>query len=172
MLRDLGDMPDEARIYIFVASRPLTPDEAREIVALFDAWLTLWSAANRCAASLTTSKWNGQVLYFAMDERPREARGIEGGLTGSDLDWLYRPLWTLESHVAPRVEVTPGLAVFVDGKLVPWGPAWRELYMNRQFNEDMQIITPCAVADWRAGRLVHRLGDDPQAAALIPPAKR
>lgn len=134
---------------------------------LFDAWLTLWSAANQCPASTTNSRWDGQVLYFAVDERPRQAMGVDGGLTGSDLDWLYRPLWTFESHIEPRVEVTPGLAVIVAGNPVPFGPAWRDMYTNREFTEDMHIIGPCAVGNWKAGHLVHRLGDDEQWAKVL-----
>lgn len=160
MLRVLEDMPDEAQIYLFVASRPLRADEEREIVALFDAWLTLWSAANQCPASTTTSLWDGQVLYFAVDERPRQAMGVHGGLTGSDLDWLYGPLWTFESQSDPPIEVTPGIAVIAGGQCLPLALAWHKRYAGAQFAADMQIITPCTVADWKAGRLVHRLGDD------------
>jgi hypothetical protein len=160
MLRDLCDMPVEARIYIFVASRPLTADEEREVLALFDAWLTLWSVTNQCAASTTTAQWDGQVLYFAIDERSREARGVHGGLSGSDLDWLYGPLSTLESQFTPPIEVTPGIAVIADGQCLPLALAWRKRYAATQFTAAMQIIKPCAVADWRTDRFVRRLGDD------------
>ena len=160
MLFDLAKMADEAAMYVLVMSRPLTANEQEEALAIVDAWLLLWSVSNQCPASRCRSLFEGQILVWAVDLRPREQRGVGGGLSGSELDLLFGPLRAFGDDLNPPVKIALGEAVIVDGQAVPSGFEWRKLQEQGRLAADTLIIRPAPVAVWRQGRFVHRVGDD------------
>lgn len=164
MLRAWDEMPDEAFIWVLVATRRLDDREQAEVQRLTDEWATGWGASfASCPITLSRILMDGRVLVWAVDDQPR---GTDG-LTGTELDPLWRPLEHFSAQREPPVEIYPNDALIVDDEIVPMSPYWLELARSRLITEETQILGPCTMADWRSGRFVRRLQDYPELAAKV-----
>jgi hypothetical protein len=96
-------LPPDARVWVFAASRPLTPDEQAQVLAPVDAYLAQWKAHGApltCARDMRHERF----LAIGVDERA-------AGASGCSVDALFRQLQQLE-----RVLGTP----LVQGGRVFW----------------------------------------------------
>jgi hypothetical protein len=158
MLLTLDGMLDEAEVYVFVATWPLTSVEREAVIALHDAWLLLWSTVNHCSASHCYALFHGQLTYWAVDMSPRpEPHRV---LTGSELDLLFRPLEAFGAVATPPVEVLPQPALIVNGHEVLTGEALRDRVKRGDVPPVALVVDGCSVQAWRAGQMVHPLKDD------------
>jgi hypothetical protein len=164
MLRELVEMPDEAKVWTLVATRHLTEQEQTAVHDLVDAWLEEWSeGVPQCPVSASQVILGGHVFAWAMDLRPLHQYGLEDHLTGGDLDPLYRALEQFAAGREPPVEIVLNDALIIDGEVVPLGPAWLDLGRAGRITAETPILHHgSTAADWRAGRLVPRLGDSPE----------
>lgn len=160
VLTALDALADDAQVEVWVASRALSPWEQAHLCGTHDAWLRRWSAAFGCPASRSQVVLEGRVLVWAVDERPRQARGVTGGLTGTELDPLFRATERFATRRRPALRVERTEALLVDGTLVPFGEAVTGLLAAGQITAETRIVHGCTVDDWRAGRFAPRLADD------------
>lgn len=161
MLTPLIDMPDEASIWVLVASRNLTEEEESSLRDLTDKWLGEWQRANAgCRVSASQALLARTALVWAVDTRCRQVHGAEVPLTGTDLDPLLEHIDRFTLGKDPPLTMAPNEALVVRGRAIPLGPEWLRLAQEGGVTQDTLILHQCKVADWRAGRLIHRLGDD------------
>lgn len=84
-------MPPDARLWVFAASRTLDPDESQSLLETTDAFLDQWVAHGQ---PLTAARdWrHRRFLLVAVDER-------RAGVSGCSIDALVRGLRDLESRL-------------------------------------------------------------------------
>lgn len=101
-------LPDDARLWVFAASDPLTGDRAAALLAGVDAFLAQWRAHGE---PLTVAReWrDDRFLAVAVDQRG-------AGASGCSIDGLYRELQRLEQALG---------TVLVRGGRVFWRDAGR-----------------------------------------------
>lgn len=104
-----SELPADARLWVFGASRALDADEQARLLAAVDAWLGQWKAHGTPLTSARLLR-EGQFLVIGVDE-------AAAGASGCSIDALYRTLAEQE-----RVLGTP----LVAGGRVFWrGPDGR-----------------------------------------------
>jgi hypothetical protein len=161
MLRELEEMPDEAIIYVFVASRPLAESEQQELVDLVNQWGRAWSSWwSGFSASAARSLLDGWVVIWAADDPTRHA-GDQPYLKGGDLDPLFRQTELFEACQSPPLSLGYGEGFIVGGEVLLLGERLREHLEAGRITKDTLMFSTCPVSEWREGRFVHRLGDDP-----------
>ena len=97
---DLQQLPDDARLWVFGAERPLGEDEERDLLTEVDAFLGGWQAHG---APLTCARdWRyGQFLLVGVDERSVPP-------SGCSIDSMVRVLKVVEERLGARlVDNTP-----------------------------------------------------------------
>lgn len=84
-------LPDDARVWVFAADRPLAPDAATQLLADVDAYLARWAAHGQ---PLTCGReWrDDRFLAIAVDQRDAHA-------SGCSIDGMFRVLQKLESAI-------------------------------------------------------------------------
>lgn len=121
-------LPDDARLWVFPASRPLGPREAEDVLGAVDRFLETWSAHG---APLTAGRdlRYGCFLLVAVDERAagvsgcsidaltRGLREIERRLGVSLLD--HGPVWYREGDVVRRASREEFRALVQAGAVTP-----------------------------------------------------
>lgn len=95
-------MPDDARVWIFAADRPLSGEDERVMLAAVDDALSDWKAHGE---PLTAARdWrDGRFLAIAVDQR-------SAGASGCSIDGMFRTLKSLEQRL--RTSLTAGGRVF------------------------------------------------------------
>jgi hypothetical protein len=90
------DLPPHARLWIFPAARPLSADEARQVLAETDVFIDRWTAHG---VPLTAGRdlRHDQFVLVAADERA-------AGVSGCSIDALVRRMTHLEAALG--VELT------------------------------------------------------------------
>ena len=85
-------LPDDARVWVFGAERPLTPAESTRLLGVTDAHLERWAAHG---APLTSARdWrDDRFLTIAVDQRT-------AGASGCSIDALFRQLQALERELS------------------------------------------------------------------------
>lgn len=85
-------LPDDARVWVFGAERPLTPAESARLRGVTDAHLERWAAHG---APLTSARdWrDDRFLTIAVDQRT-------AGASGCSIDVLFRQLQALERELS------------------------------------------------------------------------
>ena len=95
-------LPDSARLWVFAAARPLSPDEQHALLTAVDAFLDQWNAHRvplDCARELRLD----QFLFVGVDE---EAAGV----SGCSVDSLVRTMKSLGHELG--VELLDHASVF------------------------------------------------------------
>jgi hypothetical protein len=95
-------LPDDARAWVFGASRSMTPSEAETLLAPVDAYLAQWKAHG---APLTVGRqWSdARFLTVAVDQST-------AGASGCSIDGLFRELVAVQHRIG--VELVGGGRVF------------------------------------------------------------
>ena len=84
-------LPDDARIWIFSASRPLEGNEAARLLQSVDAFLNRWVAHGRPVVGARDLR-HGRFLLIAADERAT-------GVSGCSIDSLFHTLQETEREL-------------------------------------------------------------------------
>jgi hypothetical protein len=84
-------LPDDARLWVFTASRPLTGPERETLLARVDDFLADWRAHGRPVIGGRDLR-HDRFLLVGADERA-------SGVSGCSIDALYRALGALESEL-------------------------------------------------------------------------
>lgn len=84
----LADFPDDARLWVFAAPRPLAPAEADAVLERVDRFLAGWNAHGHPVVGARDLRLD-QFLLVAADERAT-------GVSGCSIDSLFRVLKELE----------------------------------------------------------------------------
>jgi hypothetical protein len=81
---DFAQLPDDARVWVFGASHPISADGETDLLNSVDAWLDQWAAHG---APLTCARdWrDGRFLVVGVDQR-------SAGVSGCSIDALFRVL--------------------------------------------------------------------------------
>jgi hypothetical protein len=101
----LASLPDDARVWVFAAERPLAPGETDAVLGTVDAFLGAWAAHGhplRSARELRESRF----LIVAVDE-------TAAGASGCSIDALVREIRSLEGRLGLSL-VDHGPIVFRD----------------------------------------------------------
>jgi hypothetical protein len=138
-----SDLPDEARLWIFGASRGLRPEESAVVLARVDEFLAGWNAHGRPVVGSRDLRLD-QFLLVAADERAT-------GVSGCSIDSLYRVLTELEREL--EVGLLDSSLVFyrdAEGTVrAASRPDFRELVRDGAIDEDTPVFD----------NTVRRLGD-------------
>ena len=99
---NFDSLPDDARVWVFGADRPLDAPTSERLLGLVDAHLAQWAAHG---APLTSARdWrDDRFLTVAVDQRT-------AGASGCSIDALFRQLQTLERELG--ISIVGGGRVF------------------------------------------------------------
>ena len=90
-----GDLPDDARLWVFAASHPIGADGETDLLATVDQWLSEWKAHGmplHCAREWRESRF----LAIGVDQNTE-------GASGCSIDALFRVLQGLERTLGTRL---------------------------------------------------------------------
>lgn len=87
-----SDLPDDARLWIFAAARPLDAEECSRLLALVDDFLAGWHAHGHPVVGARDLRLD-QFLLVAADERA-------SGVSGCSIDSLYRVLKQVDGEIS------------------------------------------------------------------------
>lgn len=85
-------LPDDARLWVFAAARPLNDEQQRALVSHADAFLARWAAHGAPVVGGRELR-HGRFLLVGADERAT-------GVSGCSIDTLFRSLGELERQMA------------------------------------------------------------------------
>jgi hypothetical protein len=106
---DFDTMPEDARLWIFAADRPLDDAERDRLLGRVDAFLDGWKAHG---ATLTAARdWQyGRFLFVGVDE-------AAAGVSGCSIDALVRDMRVLEAELNTTL-VDNAPVIFRDGEVI------------------------------------------------------
>lgn len=90
-----SELPDDARLWVFAAPRPLATAEAEALLEQVDRFLEGWLAHGRPVVGGRELRYD-RFLFVAADERAT-------GVSGCSIDTLYRMLQELEDELGVRL---------------------------------------------------------------------
>lgn len=129
-----SDLPDDARLWIFAASRPLRPEESASLLARVDEFLAGWQAHGRPVVGARDLRLD-QFLLIAADERAT-------GVSGCSIDSLYRVLKEAEHDLGVSL-LDSSLVFYRDGDgtvRATSRPDFRELLRDGGIDEDTLVF--------------------------------
>jgi hypothetical protein len=146
--RPFDQLPDDARLWVFGAARPLDEAEGAALLEHADRFLAAWAAHGAPVVGGRELR-HGRFLLVAADERAT-------GVSGCSTDALFRSLDEVERELGTTLR---------DGGLVFWRgpdgevrsaprPAFRERVRAGEVDGDTPVFdnTVATVGDVRAGR--------------------
>jgi len=86
-----ASLPDDARLWIFAAERPLEPAERDRVLGVVDEFLDQWKAHGHPLAAARDLRY-GQFLLVGVDES-------QEGASGCSIDTMVRTLGALERQI-------------------------------------------------------------------------
>src|SRR3954451_12059432 len=99
-------MPDDARLWVFAAPRPLEPAEAEALLARVDGFLDRWAAHGAPVLGARDLR-HGRFLLVAADERAT-------GVSGCSIDSLFHALAEVEEALGTELRRTAPLVLYRD----------------------------------------------------------
>jgi hypothetical protein len=140
-----SDLPDDARLWVFAASRPLTSEESTSLLARVDGFLAGWHAHGHAVVGARDLRLD-QFLLIAADERAT-------GVSGCSIDSLYRVLKEAEHDLGVGL-LDASLVFYRDGDgavRAASRPDFRELLRDGGIDEDTPVFdnTVRSVGDLR-----------------------
>lgn len=141
-------MPDDARLWVFAAPRPLQPDEADALLARVDGFLERWAAHGAPVLGARDLR-HGQFLLVAADERAT-------GVSGCSIDTLFHALAEVEESLGTELRRTASLVLYRDASgavRAAERAEFRRLAQEGGVGEDTVVFdnTVATVGDLRAG---------------------
>ena len=148
------DLPSDARLWIFPASRPLSADEQRRVLDEADAFIDLW-AAHGVPLSAARDIRHGQFVLVGVNERA-------AGVSGCSVDALVRRMGQLQTALGVEL-IENGPVLFRDGDAIARvsRDQFADLAANGRVTLDTVVFdnTVARVDDVRAGRWEVRAAD-------------
>ena len=140
-------LPDEARLWIFSAARPLSEVEQAQLLTIVDRFIDQWGAHNVPLTAARELRYD-RFLFVAVDQRT-------AGASGCSIDALFRQVRVLEREIGIELlNDTPVL--FRQGAVIERVPRERfaELAAAGTVDLDTTVFdtTLTSVSDVRAGR--------------------
>ncbi|HWK90335.1 MAG TPA: hypothetical protein VNP72_10075 [Longimicrobium sp.] len=155
-------LPDDARLWVFAAARPLDHDQRGRLLERVDTFIERWAAHGAPVVGARELR-HGQFLLVGADERAT-------GVSGCSIDTLFHTLGELEREMGVPLR---------DSSLVFWRgedgavaaeprPRFRERARAGQVGAETVVFdnTVTSVAQLRAGRWERRLADSWHARAF------
>src|SRR4026209_1560262 len=90
-----SSLPADARLWIFAAERPLSPDEQDRLLGVVDEFLDQWKAHGHPLSAGRELRY-GPVLLVAVDES-------QEGASGCSIDAMTRSLSELERQLGVEI---------------------------------------------------------------------
>jgi hypothetical protein len=151
---DFDTLPSDARLWIFPASRQLTDEERRRVLAETDAFIDEWMAHGIPLQAAREIEHN-QFILVGVDERA-------AGVSGCSIDALVRRMGHLQTALGIElIENAPVL--YRDGGTIARVSRDRfaELAASGSVSLDTRVFdnTVTKVGDFRSGRWEIRAGD-------------
>jgi hypothetical protein len=145
---DFTSLPDDARLWIFGAERPLSPEEREALLARADAFLDGWAAHGAPVVGARELR-EDRFLLVGADERTT-------GVSGCSIDTLFHALGDLESRLGVSLR-DPGMVFWRDGTervRADARPAFRARVRAGEIGGDTPVFdgTVDTVGALRAGR--------------------
>jgi len=149
-------MPDDARVWVFAAPRPLSPAEANALLGRVDDFLRRWAAHGAPVVGARELR-HDRFLLIAADERAT-------GVSGCSIDSLFNALAGVERELGTDLRRTSSFVFYrdADGQVrSAERPAFRQLAAAGQVSDDTPVFdnTLGTVGDVRAGRWELRFRD-------------
>ena len=141
-------LPDDARLWVFAAARPLDHAQQADLLAHVDAFIQRWAAHGAPVVGGRELR-HGRFLLVGADERAT-------GVSGCSIDTLFRTLGELETQTG--VPLRDSSLVFwrgADGQVhAEPRPAFRQRAAAGEVNADTVVFdnTVGTVGDVRGGR--------------------
>lgn len=152
---DFDRIPDDARVWVFGASRDLSAPEQETLLGRVDAFIDRWAAHGAPVVGGRDLR-HGRFLVVAADERAT-------GVSGCSIDSLFHALAETEREMG--ITFRDGSLVFfrdADGavRALP-RPDFRALAQRGEVGEDTPVFdnTVGTAGDLRGGRWETRFGD-------------
>jgi hypothetical protein len=148
-------LPDDARVWVFAASRPLSEAEGASLLRRVDGFVERWAAHG--APVRGARDWrHGRFLLVGADERAT-------GVSGCSIDSLFHALADAEAELG--ITMRDASAVYFRGedgevRSVP-RPEFRRMAAAGEVRDDTPVFdnTVATAGDVRAGRWETRLRD-------------
>ena len=149
-------MPDDARLWVFAAPRPLDARDAAALLERVDAFLERWAAHGAPVLGARDFR-HGQFLLVAADERAT-------GVSGCSIDTLFHALAGVEAAVGADLRRSGSLVFYRDaggGVRAAERAEFRRLAAAGEVDGDTVVFdnTVATVGDLRAGRWETRFRD-------------
>jgi len=162
MITTFEKLPDDARLWVFAASDPITGERASQLLRTVDEWLAEWKAHGE---PLTVGReWrDDRFLAIGVDQST-------AGASGCSIDALFRILQSLQAQLG--TSLVGGGRVFYrnrDGEITA---STRNAFNDRAVAGDVDAdtivfdTTVTSGADYRRG--VERRGGDSWHRELLP----
>lgn len=163
------DLPDWGEVRMWVASRPLSPEELSQARHIVDDFLAKWQtlSVNWLYATPDISDcevFANQALAFGY-AAVRLSDGMPGSsqpfyMTGSDIDPLLDVMDLFASQQTPLLELGPDDAIILDGIMSPMSTAALALARQGRLGGESLIMTGGPIARWRYLGAIHPLRND------------
>jgi hypothetical protein len=149
-------MPDDARLWVFAAPRPLTDEQAAALLGCVDDFLERWAAHGAPVLGARDFR-DGRFLLVAADERAT-------GVSGCSIDSLQHALADAEGALGTDLRRAASLVFWRDASgdvRSAERPEFRRLAQAGEVGEGTVVFdnTVGTVGDIRAGRWETRLRD-------------
>lgn len=149
-------MPDDARVWVFATSRPLSDNEGAKLLGHVDAFLERWAAHGAPVVGARELR-HDRFLLIAADERA-------AGVSGCSIDSLYRTFAAAEADLGASLRDSASQVFWrgEDGEVrAAPRPEFRQLAQSGAVGEDTVVFdnTVATVGDVRSGRWETRFRD-------------
>ena len=155
-------LPDDARLWIFPAERPLSEAEQAQLLTEVDRFIGQWGAHDVPLIAARELRYD-RFLFVAVDQR-------NTGPSGCSIDALFRQTQALEQEIGIEL-VNHAPVVFRQGSAIERVPRDRfaELATTGKVNFETTVFdnTLTSVGDLRAGRWETRLANSWHARAFF-----
>lgn len=155
-------MPPDARLWIFAASRPLSDEERRRVLGEADAFIAQWMAHGVPLTAARDFRYDRFILV-GVDERA-------AGVSGCSVDALVRRMQQLQSVLGLEL-INNEPVLYRKGEAIE--RVSRERFAGLVASGDVNLDTPVfdntltTVGDLRAGRWEVKAGDTWHARAFF-----
>ena len=149
-------LPDDARLWVFAASRDLTTDEAGALLGHVDGFLERWAAHGTPVVGARELR-HGRFLLVAADERAT-------GVSGCSIDSLFHSLAAAEAELGVGLRDSASAVLYRDSDGAVQSaarPEFRKRAQAGEVGEETVVFdnTVRTVGELRAGRWETRFRD-------------
>lgn len=160
---EFDQLPDDARLWIFSAARPLNESEQGQLLAIVDRFIDQWGAHTVPLTAGREMRYD-RFLFVAVDQR-------QAGPSGCSIDALFRQTTALEQEIGVELS-DPAPVLFRRGPAIERVSRDQFATLAAAGSVDLDTTvfdnTLTSVGDVRAGRWETRLAHAWHARAFFP----